>query len=88
MTLYRLRLVEELIEGDTGEFIVEAKTPGDAASVLLTAHAEAREKDSNHVVLPDGQSQHIEPDNIIRTRLFCMLLDDDGNELYEIDPEA
>jgi hypothetical protein len=86
--MYRLRLVKELIEGDSGEFTVNAATPQAAAAVLLTAHAKAREKGSNHVILPDGQAQWIEPDAIIKTRVFCVLLDDHGNELYEIDPEA
>ncbi|OAI28171.1 hypothetical protein A1351_12215 [Methylosinus sp. R-45379] len=88
MPTYRILLVEELVESDCAEFRVAAPTTRDAANVLVDAHARAREKSSNWVSLPDGQSARIEPDNIVRTRVYCVLLDDNGDEVEEIDLET
>lgn len=86
MTRHRMRLVEQLIEEDSGDFTVAAPTPEHAAAVLLAAHDQARERGSNRVRLPDGQSCRIEPDNVVRTRTFCLLLDEGGQEVREVEP--
>lgn len=87
MTRHRMRLVEQLIEEDSGDFIVEAPTPALAAGILLAAHNRAREQCSNVVTLPDGQRRRIEPTNMVENSVFCMLLDEAGQEVKEIDPE-
>ena len=87
MTRHRMRLVEHLIEEDSGDFLVEAPTPELAAGILLAAHNRAREQRSNLVALPDGQSRHIEPTNVVENYAFCMLLDKAGRKVKEIDPE-
>jgi len=38
MTRHRMRLVEQLIEEDSGDFLVEAPTPALAAGILLRLH--------------------------------------------------
>ncbi|MGB5083341.1 MAG: hypothetical protein WBO09_01775 [Methylocystis silviterrae] len=86
MPKYRILLVEELVESDCAEFDVTASTPEAAAAILIGAHDQAREDCSSWVSLPDGQRRHIEPDNVVRTRVFCVLLDEEGNEVREIDP--
>jgi hypothetical protein len=88
MPAIRMLLVEELVETDSGEFIVNAPTPREAARILVRAHEAARDRDSNIVELPDGQRCRIEPNNIVKARAFCVLLDEAGNEQYEIDPNA
>lgn len=87
MTRHRVRLVEGLIEEDSGDFLVEAPTPALAAGILLAAHDRAREQCSNVVTLPDGQRRRIEPTDVIENSTFCMLLDEAGQEVKEIDPE-
>ena len=82
-----MRLVERLIEEDSGDFLVEAPTPALAAAILLAAHDRAREQCSNLVRLPDGQRRRIEPTNVVENSVFCMLLDEAGQEVKEIDPE-
>jgi hypothetical protein len=86
-TRYALRLVEQVIEEDSGDFAVDAPTPERAAAVLLAAHDRARARGSNLVRLPDGQARRIEPDNVVRTRVFCVLLDESGQELHEVEPD-
>lgn len=87
MTRHRMRLVERLIEEDSGDFIIEAPTPALAAGILLAAHNSARERCSSVVTLPDGQHRRIEPTDVIESSTFCMLLDEAGQEIKEIDPE-
>jgi len=82
-----MRLVEQMIEEDSGDFTLDAPTPERAAAVLLAAHDRARERGSNHVRLADGQSCRIEPDDVVRTRAFCVLLDESGQELREVEPD-
>lgn len=84
MPKYRMLLVEELVESDSAEFSVDADTPETASAILIDAHARARDRDSNTVSLPDGQAHRIEPDNVVRSRVFCVPLDDEGNEVREI----
>lgn len=86
MSKYRMLLVEELVESDCGEFDVEASTPEAAAAILIDAHGRARDEDSSWVSLPDGQRRRIEPENVVRTRVFCVLLDEKGDDVREIDP--
>ncbi|MEK8121608.1 hypothetical protein WOB59_00360 [Methylocystis sp. IM4] len=81
-------LVEELVESDCAEFTVDAATPEAASAILVDAHARAREGCSSWVSLPDGQRKHIEPDNVVRSRVFCVLLDDNGDEVREINLDA
>jgi len=76
-----MRLVEQLVEEDSGDFTVEADTPAQAAAILLQAHDSAREADRNLVTLPDGQARNIEPDDVVGTRVFCLLLDEEGDEI-------
>ena len=87
MTLHRMRLVERLVEEDSGDFLVEAPTPELAAGILLAAHDRAREQCSDVVTLPDGQRRRIEPTDVVENRTFFMLLDEAGQEIKEIDPE-
>ncbi len=87
MTRYRIRLVEQSILEGSGDFTVEADTPELAAGILLAAHNRAREQCSNVVTLPDGQCRRIEPTDVIENSTFCMLLDDAGQEVREIEPE-
>ncbi len=88
MPKFRMLLVEELVESDCAEFSVEAPTPEAASAILVDAHARARDSCSSWVSLPDGQRKHIEPENIVRSRVFCVLLDDNGDEVREIDLDA
>jgi len=88
MTRYRLRLVEQSILEDSGDFTVEAGTPELAAAVLLRAHGAAREACRDLVVLPDGQSRRIEPREVVDSNVFCIRLDDAGDEVGgEIKPD-
>jgi len=88
MTRFRMRLVEQLIEEDSGDFTVEADTPAQAAAILLQAHDTARDADRNLVTLPDGQARNIEPNDVVGNRVFCLLLDEEGDEIGgEIVPE-
>ena len=82
-----MRLVERRIQEGTCDFIVEAPTPALAAAILLAAHKQAFKQCSNLVTLPDGQSRRIEPTNVVENNVFCMLLDEAGQEVKEIDPE-
>lgn len=87
MTRFRMRLVERLIEEDSGDFTVEAATPELAAGILLRAHDAARDECEDLVVLPDGQSCRIEPTDVVANQVFCMLLNEAGEEIgSEIEP--
>ncbi len=88
MPLYRMLLVEELVESDSGEFNVEAESPAAAAATLIAAHNAARDNDSDIVRLPDGQARTISPDDVIRNRVFCILLDETGAEVCEVEPDS
>jgi len=81
MTRFRMRLVEQLIEEDSGDFTVDADTPAQAAAILLRAHDTARDADRNLVTLPDGQARNIEPNDVVGNRVFCLLLDEEGDEI-------
>jgi len=88
MTRFRMRLVEHMIEEDSGGFTVEANTPAQAAAILLRAHDAARDADRNQVVLPDGQSRNIEPTDVVGNRVFCILLNEAADEIGgEIEPD-
>lgn len=87
MPKYRLLLVEELVLSDCAEFHVDAPTEADAAAFLINARHEGLDRDSNLVSLPDGQSHNIEPEDIVRSRVFCVLLDEKGEEIREIIPD-
>ncbi len=88
MTRFRMRLVERLIEEDSGDFTVDAVTPELAAGILLRAHDAARDKCEDLVVLPDGQSCRIEPTDVVANQVFCMLLDEAGEEIgSEVEPD-
>ncbi len=88
MTRYRIRLVEQSILEGSGNFTVDADTPELAATVLLKAHEAARDACSNLVVLADGQSRRIDPREVIDNNLFCIQLDETGDEIGgEIKPD-
>lgn len=88
MTRYRIRLVEQSILEGSGDFTVEADTPELAAAVLLQAHEAARKECRDLVVLADGQSRRIEPREVIDNKLFCIRLDEAGDEIGgEIEPD-
>jgi hypothetical protein len=84
---YRMLLVEQLIEEDSREFLVEATSPAAAAAILHRAFDQAGDRDSNIVTLQDGQAHHIEPTDIMRSRIYCILLDEAGNEVGEVEPD-
>lgn len=90
MTRYRIRLVEQSILEGSGDFTVEADTPELAAAVLLQAHEAARKECRDLVVLADGLaetrsvcrwSRRIEPREVIDNKLFCIRLDEAGDEI-------
>jgi len=81
MTVFRMRLVEQMVEEDYGDFTVEAETPEQAAAVLIRAHDAAREDCRNLVVLPDGQAHDIDPRDVVATRVFCIQIDEAGYEV-------
>lgn len=85
MAKHRILLVEELVLSDSAEFTVDAETPGEAASQLIRARHAGLDEDCDDVRLSDGQSGEIKPQNVVRSRLFCMLLDDAGNQIDEIE---
>jgi len=88
MTRYRIRLVEQSILEGSGDFTVDADTPALAAVVLLQAHDAARAACRDLVVLPDGQSRRIEPRKVIDNNVFCIRLDEAGDEIGgEIKPD-
>jgi hypothetical protein len=89
MTKYRILLVEELVLSDSAEFFVESDTPAGAAAILIKARQAGLDEDTDTVHLPDGQRAQITPQNIVESRLFCVLLDDAGNQIVEIptDPD-
>ena len=86
MPKYRILLVEELVLSDSGEFTVEAPTATAAAKILFDAHSHSRNECTDLVRLADGQEQNIEPDAVARTHVFCVLLDEAGNQIQEIQP--
>ena len=95
MTRHRVRLVERVVQEDSGDFLVEAATPALAAGILLAAHAKAREQCSSVVTLPDGlaETQSVcrwrcctEPTNVVENVTFCLLMSEEGEEIEEIDP--
>lgn len=88
MTRWRMRLVEQSTLEDSGDFTVEADTPELAAAVLLRAHDAAREDCRDLVALPDGQARRIEPREVVDSNVFCIRLDEAGNEVGgEIEPD-
>lgn len=87
MPKYRLLLVEELVLSDCAEFHVEAASEAKAAALLVQARHDALDGDSNLVALPDGQAHNIEPEDVVRSRVFCVLLDDAGEEIREVVPD-
>jgi len=88
MTHYRMRLVEQSILEGSGDFTVDADTPELAAAVLLRAHNVAREACRDLVVLADGQSRPIEPREVVDNNVFCIRLDEEGDEIGgEIEPD-
>ena len=86
MPKHRILLVEELVLSDSAEFLVDAITPRDAAAYLIKARLSALDEDTDTVHLPDGQRAKITPEAVVRSRLFCMLLDEAGNQICEIEP--
>ncbi|SFK81067.1 hypothetical protein [Methylocapsa palsarum] len=82
---FRILLVEELVLSDSGEFTVEASTPAESAATLIEVRHAALDNDDDTVQLPDGQTQHIEAEDVVCSRTFCVLLDDDGDEIGEIE---
>lgn len=85
MPKFRMLLVERQVLGDSGEFYVEAKTAEEAAQILIDARDKARDNDSNEVELSDGQMRYIEPNDILESRVFCVLLNDRGEKIKEVD---
>lgn len=81
MTRWRMRLVEQSILEDCGDFTVEADTPELAAAILLRAHDAARRDCRDTVALPDGQARRIEPREVVDNNVFCIRLDEEGNEV-------
>lgn len=88
MPNYRMLLIEELVISDSGEFTVDAESPAHAAALLIQAHDAARDEDSDIVRLPDGQERRIEPDDVVRSRVFCVLLNESGEEVGEVEPDS
>lgn len=83
-----MRLVEQLVEEDSGDFTVEAPTPERAAGILVAAHDAARDRCEDLVVLPDGQSCRIKPTDVVWNRVFCVLLNEAGEEIRQVEPDG
>lgn len=66
----------------------EPSDAGAATAILLQAHDDARDADRNLVVLPDGQARTIDPADVVSNRVFCILLNDDGEEVREIEADC
>jgi len=88
MTIHRMILVQESIQSGMGQFFVDSASPEEAATTLFAAHETARKALSQSITLEDGQSQCLEPTSTIKTRIFCVVIDDNGREVAEIHSEA
>jgi len=86
MPKHRILLVEELVLSDSAEFTVECGTTAEAAFQLIKARLAGLDEDTDTVRLPDGQSAVVKPENIVRSRIFCMLLDENGIQIGPIEP--
>lgn len=87
MPRYRMLLVEELVLSDSAEFTIEAETIGRAAALLIEARNASLDRDSNDVVLADGQTHRLDPNDIVRSRVFCVLVDEHGHDVGEVEPD-
>lgn len=81
MAKFIIRLVPQVIEQGSGDFIIEASTAEAAVALLSTAYKIARAEGSNIVKLQDGQSQILERAEVLDRIVSFMLLDADGEEI-------
>ena len=88
MTQHRMRLVEQLIEEDSGDFIVEAPTPALAAGILLRA-ARCRPASGAATSSPCrmGNPAASTRPTWSKTAPSASLLDEAGQEIKEVEPE-
>ncbi len=87
MPRFRILLVEEHVLSDSAEFFIDSDTPNAAATALIKARQAGLDEDTDTVHLPDGQRAQITPQNIVATRLFCVHLDENGDQIGTIEPD-
>lgn len=81
MATFSIRLVQQITEQGSGDFVIEASNAEAAAGILLTAYKAARAKDSSLVKLLDGQVQLIEREEVLSRSVSFKLLDENGGEV-------
>ncbi len=84
MAQFSIRIVQQVTEQGSGDFIIEASTAEAAVAVLSTAYKIARAEGSNIVTLQDGQSQILERAEVLDRVVSFMLLDADGEEVRPV----
>ncbi len=86
MNTYRLRLVEQTIQESSADFEVEAASAAEAAGYLAAARDGAAAQASK-VVEIQGQAVGLGPSQTLDTPVFYFLLDEDGDERREVEPQ-
>ena len=81
MATFSIRLVQQITEQGSGDFVIEASSAEAAAGILLTAYKAAQAEDSSVVELLDGQVQLIERAEVLGRSVSFKLLDEDGAEV-------
>lgn len=84
MAQFSIRIVQQVTEQGSGDFIIEASTAEAAVAVLSTVYKIARAEGSNIVTLQDGQSQILERAEVLDRVVSFMLLDADGEEVRPV----
>lgn len=84
MAMFSIRLVQQITEQGSGDFMIEADSPEAAAGILLVAYKIAQAEDSSLVKLLDGQVQLIEREEVLGCSVSFKLLDDDGAEVRSV----
>ncbi len=86
MSIYRMRLVEQTIQEASADFKIEAASAAEAAGYLAAARDTA-EAQASKVVEIQGQSIALGPSQTLDTPVFYFLLDEDGDERGEVEPQ-
>ena len=84
MAMFSIRLVQQITEQGSGDFIIEAESAEAAAGILLAAYKVARAEDSSIVKLLDGQVQLIEREEVLGRSVSFKLLGEDGAEVRSV----
>ena len=81
MATFIIRLVQQITEQGSGDFIIEAASAEAAAAILLIAYKAAQAENSSLVKLQDGQVQLIEREEVLGRSVSFKLLDEHGAEV-------